>query len=148
MTLRNRGEAALGKGNVMVIQQALQPALVRAIEFNDPGKQRRARAATLAIAVSIAAHLILGFYVYEARYAIKPPATDVRGVVLSPPILIKPPAPVKHITQPPPPAHRPADASPADAADRRQRRPRCRLRASASCRRRSSRNRRSRGSPR
>ena len=58
----------------MVLRE-YSPALVHAIGGVDPGRRRLSRAATIAIGVSIAAHLALGFYLYEAKYiTIAPPA--------------------------------------------------------------------------
>jgi protein TonB len=89
----------------LVIQPALQPALVRAIELTDPGKARRARLATIAVAASIAAHAIVGYYVYEAKYAITPPATAAsEPPIISMPRFVPPPKPA---TPTPPPAHVP-----------------------------------------
>ena len=61
----------------MVIQQPLQPALVRAIEFTDPDAKHRRGLVTVAVAASIAAHAIVGFYVYEAKYGLTAPVADV-----------------------------------------------------------------------
>jgi protein TonB len=52
----------------MVIREPLQPALVHAIAGAEPDRRRLSHAANLAIAGSVAAHLLVGFYVYEARY--------------------------------------------------------------------------------
>jgi protein TonB len=40
----------------------------------EPDRQRRARIATMAVAVSIAAHLVVGLYIYEAKYGLTVPA--------------------------------------------------------------------------
>jgi protein TonB len=86
----------------VLVQQTLQPALVRAIEFADPDRRRRVRIATVAVAVSAAAHLAVGAYLYQARYGITPPAAAPAEppVVLTPTTLPKPP---RHIVTPPPP---------------------------------------------
>jgi len=68
----------------MVIDQPLQPALVRAIAATSPDQQRRARVATMAVAASIAAHLVVGYYVYQARYGMTPPAaTDTQPPIVT-----------------------------------------------------------------
>jgi len=88
----------------MVIDQPLEPALVRAIGGASPDHQRRARIATMAVAASIAAHLIVGYYVYQARYGLTPPAADETQppmVTVIPKLL--PPPPPKHLPTPPPP---------------------------------------------
>jgi len=89
----------------MVINPALQPALARAIDGVSPDRQKRARVATAAIAASVAAHVIVGLYIYEAKYA--PTASTV--VDTQPPIVTtmpKLPPPAKPLKQmPPPPAH-------------------------------------------
>jgi periplasmic protein TonB len=89
----------------VVINQALQPALARAIAGTTPDRQRRARVATAAVAASIAAHVIVGFYIYEAKYA--PTAPTVIDTL--PPIVTtmpKLPPQTKPLKQtPPPPAH-------------------------------------------
>jgi protein TonB len=89
----------------MVIQQPLQPALVRAIEFADPARQRRRGIATIAVAASIAAHVIVGFYVYEAKYGLTPVADTSTAPAVTAPLLpdFKVVKSLKHA--PPPPAH-------------------------------------------
>lgn len=88
----------------MVIDQPLQPALFRAIDgAAAPDYQRRRRVATAAVAASIAAHVIVGFYIYEARYNVTPLAAPSDP----PPTLVytvrpPPPPPPKHATPPPP----------------------------------------------
>jgi len=91
----------------MVIDQPLQPALARAIGGTSPDRQRRARIATMAIAASIAAHLVVGYYVYQARYGLTPPtAADAQPpIVTVMPKLLPPPTPLKHLPTPPPRAH-------------------------------------------
>jgi periplasmic protein TonB len=87
----------------MVIQQPLQSALIRATDINEPDRQRRARIATLAVAASIAAHVVVGFYIYEAKYglAARPLAeTDTPPAIVTLPKLA-PPKPVKPTTPPP-----------------------------------------------
>jgi periplasmic protein TonB len=89
----------------MVIQQPLQPALVRAIEFTDPDAKRRRGIATIAVSASIAAHLIVGFYVYEAKYGMTPavetPAGPTITTTIAPKFTVVKPA--RHV--PPPPPH-------------------------------------------
>ena len=89
----------------MVIDQPLEPALVRAIGGTPPDHQRRVRIATLAVAASIAAHLVVGYYVYQARYGLTPPAaTDTQPpIVTVMPKLLPPPTPPKRLPTPPPP---------------------------------------------
>jgi periplasmic protein TonB len=87
----------------MVISPTLQPALVRAIASTTPDRQRRTRVATIAIAASLAAHVVVGFYIYEAKYGAAAPAAPVDTL---PPIVsvmpkISPPKPVKPTTPPP-----------------------------------------------
>jgi protein TonB len=92
----------------MVINPALQPALSRAIAGTTPDRQKRARIATAAVAASIAAHVIVGLYIYEAKYAPSAPAPiDVQPPVVTtmPKILPPPPPPVKHVPTPPPRVH-------------------------------------------
>jgi protein TonB len=91
----------------VVINQALQPALARAVAGAAPDGQRRARIATAAIAASIAAHAIVGFYIYEAKYAPAAPAVvDVQPpIVTTMPRLPPPPPLAKHAPPPPPHVH-------------------------------------------
>jgi protein TonB len=91
----------------MVVDQTLQPALVRAIGGTPPDHQRRTRVATMAVAASIAAHLTVGYYVYQARYGMTAPAaTDTQPpVVTVMPKPLPPPTPPKHLTPPPPRPH-------------------------------------------
>jgi protein TonB len=87
----------------MVISPTLQPALVRAIASTTPDRQRRTRVATIAIAASLAAHVVVGFYIYEAKYGIAAPPTardDTPPAVITLPKLV-PPKPVKPATPPP-----------------------------------------------
>jgi protein TonB len=86
----------------MVIQQPLQSALIRAIDVSEPDRQRRARIATLAVAASVAAHLVVGFYIYEAKYRLAPPAAmETQPSILSLTPKFTPTKPVK--PTPPPP---------------------------------------------
>jgi len=86
----------------MVINPALQPALVRAIDGVSPDRQKRARVATAAIAASIAAHVIVGLYIHEAKYApTAPTATDTQPPIIT--TMPKLPPPAKPLKQPPPP---------------------------------------------
>ena len=102
----------------MVINPTLQPALVRAIAGATPDRQRRARVATIAIATSLAAHVVVGFYIYEAKYGIAAPQPreDTPPSVVTVMPKLAPPKPVKRAT-PPPPArvitpHRPVRQAP------------------------------------
>jgi protein TonB len=89
----------------MVIQQALQPALVHAIVAADPDRRRRlSRTASFAVIASIAAHVAVGVYIYEAKYAPPPAVTDTSDAMQTtfvPNVVIKPPTPT---AKPPPPA--------------------------------------------
>ena len=89
----------------MVIDHPLEPALARAIGGTTHDRQRRARVATMAVAASIAAHLVVGYYVYQARYGLTPPAVDETQppIVTVMPRLLPPPPPPKHLLTPPPP---------------------------------------------
>jgi protein TonB len=90
----------------MVINQPLQPALVHAIAGAEPDRRRLSRAASFAIAASIAAHLALGYYVYEARYgAPAPTPADTSDQTLQttviPDLVVKQtPSPVKPAAHP------------------------------------------------
>jgi len=88
----------------MVINPVLQPALVRAIDGVSPDRQKRARVATAAIAASIAAHVIVGLYIYEAKYApAAPTATDTQPPIVTTMPKLPPPAkPLKQMPPPPP----------------------------------------------
>jgi periplasmic protein TonB len=57
----------------MVIQPASPPAFVRAFSAADPDRRRLSRTAAFAVAVSVAAHVAVGLYIYEAKY-VAPPA--------------------------------------------------------------------------
>ncbi|HZZ88210.1 MAG TPA: TonB family protein [Caulobacteraceae bacterium] len=97
----------------MIAQTAQGPAFVHAIAFDDLGKERRARITSIAVAVSVAAHMVVGYYVYEARHAmtppvlVEPPTIDVTRVPLPkppPPPRPKVPLPPKlHVLTPRPP---------------------------------------------
>jgi len=86
----------------MVTAQPLQPALVHAIAASEPQRRRLSRAASFAIGASIAAHLALGYYVYEAKYG-APAAPPVETpdqplqTTVTPDLVVKhtPPAPAK-----------------------------------------------------
>jgi protein TonB len=86
----------------MVINPASQPALVRAIDGLSPDRQKRARIAAAAIAASIAAHVIVGLYIYEAKYApTAPAASDSQPPIVT--TMPKLPPPAKPLKPPPPP---------------------------------------------
>jgi protein TonB len=91
----------------MVIQPALQPAFVRAISgAAEPERRRLSRTAALAIALSLAAHVAVGFYVYEARYGAPPaqvPADPTMTTTFTPSVVIRQPPPKKVATPPPHP---------------------------------------------
>lgn len=82
----------------------LAPALVRAISATDLDHRRRGRTTAIAIGVSVAAHVAVGFYVYEAKYGAPPAplATDPPPITLSTPkpLILHPPT---HRRIPPPP---------------------------------------------
>jgi protein TonB len=61
----------------MVIQPPLQPALVHAIVSASPDRRRLKRTASFAILASVAAHIAVGVYIYEAKYAPPPAPVDV-----------------------------------------------------------------------
>ncbi len=91
----------------MVAAQAAQPALIqvalaRALDGQAPDQRRRSRVAMLAIGGSVAAHLALGLYLYEARFALPRPAViDSHPTVSSvvPPAFLHPPKPPKPAPQ-------------------------------------------------
>jgi protein TonB len=89
----------------MVIQRSLQPAFVQAIAAANPDRRRRlSRTASLAVIVSIAAHIALGVYLYEARYASLAPKADTDDAIQTtfiPNVVLTPPKP-----KPAPPAPR------------------------------------------
>lgn len=103
----------------MAIQPArLEPAFVHAIATADSDRRRLSRTTAIAIAASVAAHVAVGLYVYEAKYG-APPAP-----VLDDPIITTSFAPNVVVRQPPrrtpPPPHvlapRPSRAVTAAAA--------------------------------
>jgi protein TonB len=89
----------------MVIQQPLQPALVHAIVAADPDRKRLSRTASFAVAVSVAAHVAVGFYIYQAKYAsppvqLTPPDTPIT-TVFRPNVVVKPtPRTLKPVSHP------------------------------------------------
>jgi len=88
----------------MVIAPPLEPALVHAIPSANPDHKRISRTFAIAIAGSIAAHVIVGIYLYEMRYgAAAPPTTvdtpPIKGEVL-PDIKVKHVPVVKPIAKP------------------------------------------------
>ena len=90
----------------MTINQALQPALARTVDGATPDGRRRARVATAAVAVSIAAHAIVGFYIYEAKYApTAPQVVDVQPPVVTTLPKLPPPPAAKPLPPPPPRVH-------------------------------------------
>jgi protein TonB len=90
----------------MVTTEPLQPAVVRAIAASQPDRRRLSRAASFAIAASVAAHLALGYYVYEAKYGAPAPTP---AETPDPPLqtAVVPDLVVKHAPPPPmkPAAH-------------------------------------------
>jgi protein TonB len=79
----------------MAIYRPFEPALVHALAASDPQGRRPTRTASLAIAGSLAAHLIVGVYLYQVRYG-APPASDATSppiqTTMIPNIAIEPPA--------------------------------------------------------
>jgi periplasmic protein TonB len=99
----------------MAVQQALEPAFVHAISTTDPDRRRLSRTAAFAITVSVAAHVAVGFYIYEAKYGAPPalPADPTISTTFVPDVVVKKTPPKK---VPPPPralAVRPSRAPPA-----------------------------------
>jgi protein TonB len=96
----------------MVIRQPFESVFVR--PFADAERRRLSRAATVAISVSVAAHVALGVYIYEQKYqvAAEPPApAEPRPITAT--IMPKwTPQPVK----PPPPVVRETSAEPTKPA--------------------------------
>ena len=88
----------------MAVQQALQPSFVHAISAADPDPRRRlSRTAALALAVSVAAHVAVGLYVYEAKYGAPPaplPADPTLSTTFVPDLVVK--QPPKKAPPPPP----------------------------------------------
>jgi protein TonB len=80
----------------MVIDQTFESSLVHALGATDPVRQRLSRTAAWAIGLSIAAHVAVGVYLYEAKYVIPAvinepaPATTA---TLIPVVTVKPPPP-------------------------------------------------------
>ena len=88
----------------MAVQQALEPAFVHGISTADPDRRRLPRAAGFAIAVSLAAHVAVGLYIYEAKYGAPPaPLPADPTMTLSPDLVVKQPPPSKKLPPPPPP---------------------------------------------
>jgi periplasmic protein TonB len=88
----------------MVIQPASAPALVHAIPGADPDRRRLSRTAAFAVAVSVAAHVAVGLYIYEAKYGAPPalaPADPPIVTTFAPDVTVRP----KPTKAPPPPPH-------------------------------------------
>lgn len=96
----------------MIIQPASAPALVHAIPGADPDRPRLSRTVAAAVAVSVAAHVAVGLYIYEAKYG-EPPAlapsdppivtTFVPNVTVKPkPTRAPPPPPRSLVVRPSP----------------------------------------------
>ncbi len=87
-----------------MVAQALEPAFVHAIAGVGPDRRRLSRTTAIAIAVSVAAHVAVGVYVYEAKYATIPTTAWTEGptTTIDRTIVVKQPPP-KHVTPPPPP---------------------------------------------
>ncbi len=104
----------------MVVQQAVAPALVHAISTADPDRRRLSRTAALAVAVSVAAHVAVGFYIYEAKYGAPPTPISpdpTISTIFTPDVVVKqtpkraPPPPPRQLAVRPPAAP-PAAAQP------------------------------------
>ena len=78
----------------MVIRQPFEPAFVHAIGGASAERRRLSRTATAAIAVSVAAHLALGVYIYEQKYQTPaaPPDEPQKDIVAAfvPNVIVKP----------------------------------------------------------
>jgi protein TonB len=86
----------------MVIQPALEPALVHALPGVDPDRRRLSRTTALAVAVSVAAHVAVGFYIYEAKYGAPPaPVAEDPVTTFTPNVVIHNPPPPKPAKPPP-----------------------------------------------
>lgn len=86
----------------MVIQPASAPALVRAFSAADPDRRRLSRTTALAIAVSVAAHVAVGLYIYDAKYGAPPalaPANPPIVTTFAPDVTVR----QKPTKAPPPP---------------------------------------------
>ena len=80
----------------MAVQQALEPAFVHAFSAADPDRRRLSRAAGFAIGVSLAAHVAMGLYIYEAKYGAPPallPADPNMTTTFVPNVVVKQPPP-------------------------------------------------------
>jgi protein TonB len=88
----------------MVIQQPLQPAFVHAIVAADPDRRRLSRTASFAVAVSVAAHVAVGFYIYQAKYASLPTQLTPPDIITTfrPNVVVKPPprTPLQPVSHP------------------------------------------------
>jgi periplasmic protein TonB len=76
----------------MAVQQALEPAFVHVISAADPDRRHLSRAAGFAIAVSVAAHVALGIYIYEAKYGAPPapiPSDPTMTTTFVPDVVVK-----------------------------------------------------------
>jgi len=94
----------------MAINRPFEPALVHGVAASDPQRRRLSRTASLAIAGSLAAHLIVGVYLYQVRYgaplaldATSPPiqTTVIPDITIKPPVqkpIPKPPLAVRRMT--------------------------------------------------
>ncbi|HEX3916615.1 MAG TPA: TonB family protein [Caulobacteraceae bacterium] len=89
----------------MVVDQTFEPSLVHALNTTDPVRRRLSRTAVWAIGLSLAAHVAVGVYLYEAKYVIPPvvsepaPTTTARlipVVTVKPAQTPKPAKPVPH----------------------------------------------------
>jgi periplasmic protein TonB len=88
----------------MMIRQPFEPAFVHAIGAASAERRRLSRTATAAIAVSVAAHIALGVYIYEQKYqALAPPAADATPDIVTtmlPDLAFKRQAPTPPVTHP------------------------------------------------
>jgi periplasmic protein TonB len=98
----------------MVIQPASAPAF-RAFSAADPDRRRLSSTAALAVAVSVAAHVALGLYLYEAKYGAPPalaPADPAIVTTFTPNVVVRqkprkapPPPPRQLAVRPSPTPH-------------------------------------------
>jgi protein TonB len=92
-----------------MIDRQLEPALVHAVSTSDPQRHHLSRTASLAIAGSLAAHLIVGVYLYDVHYGAPPvleaapPATQttlISEVKVKPPTQKPVPKPALAVRRP------------------------------------------------
>jgi len=87
--------------NAMAVQPGLEPAIVHAISAADPVRRRLSRTAAVAIAVSVAAHVAVGYYVYQAKYGAPPAPLPIEPPISVTPVVVRDQPPAKPTTPPP-----------------------------------------------